>query len=706
MDLNTSSLEHKMVDKLLNEKLEFAIIGLTGKVKAGVSDVCKLLTDESFCDRVTKPADTSQIDMSMTRELIVCYRYLHHNWRPFVEINVTNIIFSFILETEIEVLKNQKCADSTIYDIIDDVLKKKESLISKAYENLKRIGKAIGRDDIFDSRQVDELFEKIFISDNRVEELCSLWLFYKNQIDNDNFFRQQDVIVFCYGCLVSISELFERELRVYGCFTAMYQQYGNNLRGCGKVYISSEDDICPVNLFCIPDRINKFVKMLRHCGSWNLQDTEKKDNKRVNNRVYVVINNLKNLFEAFYFRCRYASFYLLAVTCDERERSRRFKKGFSNEVYELNENLSLGKKIYKRWKKNPEGDFSEDEKIFLNFVKDDVIRTRCYGNGLADFILQDVVKCIEDADLFLKRNYREIDYNSDLELIWALGRMVTLIMHPGLLTPTKEERCMQIAMTAKLNSGCLSRKVGAVITDSEYNILSLGWNDAPCGAESCIRRNLFDLIRNYDRDAYSEYECYNDEFREYLNKINSKITEDRKSNLNGLPFAFCFKDMYQDILAQKDQIYTRALHGEERAIVACKSDKIKGGYLFTTSSPCELCAKKIKEAGIKKIYYIEQYKGISQSHIINIGKERTDYILFSGATGIAYVRLYTPLMPYKDELKAYGYEPADIHKEAKYDVKIIDTKTIKEKVIITDEKLMGQECQEVQNVQEGQEGQV
>lgn len=36
-------------------------------------------------------------------------------------------------------------------------------------------------------------------------------------------------------------------------------------------------------------------------------------------------------------------------------------------------------------------------------------------------------------------------------------------------------------------------------------------------------------------------------------------------------------------------------------------------------------------------------------------------------------------------------------------MKIIDTKTIKEKFIITDEKLMGQECQEGQ---EGQEGQV
>ena len=54
---------------------------------------------------------------------------------------------------------------------------------------------------------------------------------------------------------------------------------------------------------------------------------------------------------------------------------------------------------------------------------------------------------------------------------------------------------------------------------------------------------------------------------------------------------------------------------------------------------------------------------------------------------------------YKNELKAYGYEPAGIHKEEKNDVKIIDTKTIKEKVIITDEKLMGQECQEVQEGQ-------
>ena len=190
-------------------------------------------------------------------------------------------------------------------------------------------------------------------------------------------------------------------------------------------------------------------------------------------------------------------------------------------------------------------------------------------------------------------------------------------------------------------------------------------SDAPCGAESCIRRNLFDLFRNHDEGAYSEYELYDPEFRKYIKQIEKVFDENRKQGLQGLPFAFCFKDIYQNIIQQKDQIYTRALHGEERALSMCENEKVKGGNLFTTSSPCELCAKKIKEAGIKKVYYIEQYKGISQTHIINIGKNRAEFILFTGATGLAYVKFYTPLMPYKDELKSLGYEPGDIYKETR-----------------------------------------
>lgn len=126
--------------------------------------------------------------------------------------------------------------------------------------------------------------------------------------------------------------------------------------------------------------------------------------------------------------------------------------------------------------------------------------------------------CIENADIFVTRDHSETDYHCDYPLIRSLGRIITLILHPGLLTPTKLERCMQIAMTAKLNSGCLSRQVGAVVTDGEYNILSLGWNDAPCGVESCIRRNFFDLLRKHDPEAYSSYELDAPEFRNYLER--------------------------------------------------------------------------------------------------------------------------------------------------------------------------------------------
>lgn len=277
--------------------------------------------------------------------------------------------------------------------------------------------------------------------------------------------------------------------------------------------------------------------------------------------------------------------------------------------------------------------------------------------------------CVENADIFVTRDYSEADYNCDYSLIRQLGRIITLILHPGLLKPTKIERCMQIAMTAKLNSGCLSRQVGAVVTDSDYEILSVGWNDAPCGDEVCIRRNMYDLFRKHDPSAYSEYELNNEEFRAYLNVIQNEL-DTKKSGLNGRPLAFCFKDVHQSMIKQRDQIYTRALHGEERALVSCDSERAKGGCLFTTSSPCELCAKKAKDAKIKKIYYIEQYPGISRSHIINFGDKRrwASYELFVGAVGAAYVQLYTPIIPYKDELTILGYSPKNIYK------KIIDEK--------------------------------
>ena len=75
--------------------------------------------------------------------------------------------------------------------------------------------------------------------------------------------------------------------------------------------------------------------------------------------------------------------------------------------------------------------------------------------------------------------------------------------------------------------------------------------------------------------------------------------------------------------------------------------------LFTTASCCELCAKKAYQLGIRKIYYIDTYPGISNEHILGSGPKdhRPEMILFKGAVGRAYINLYNPFMSLKDEIE-------------------------------------------------------
>mgnify|MGYP002764362834 CR=1 FL=1 len=288
---------------------------------------------------------------------------------------------------------------------------------------------------------------------------------------------------------------------------------------------------------------------------------------------------------------------------------------------------------------------------YLNVLADP-LRTFLYKTKLYPFFLQDVEYCIQNADVFLTNN--EPDSGPKHQLKMNVIRYISLMMHPGLVPPTPVERCMQLAYTAKVNSGCISRQTGAVVTDSEYNIISLGWNDVPYGQTPCVYRNLLDLQRQNDKRAFSDYEWEsNSPFQNNLQKYDFSMA----ASLNGLPASFCFKTLNEKVTGEKNPMSARAMHGEEKALLQGRTPKIKGGCLFTTSSPCEMCAKNAKEHQISKIYYIEPYPGISQRHVCNSGDStnRAQYILFEGAIGRAYTQLYTPILPYKDELSLRGF---------------------------------------------------
>jgi deoxycytidylate deaminase len=230
------------------------------------------------------------------------------------------------------------------------------------------------------------------------------------------------------------------------------------------------------------------------------------------------------------------------------------------------------------------------------------------------------------------------------------------MIHPGLATPTPMERVMQIAYTAKSNSGCISRQVGAVVTESDYSIKAVGWNDVAKGQVPCNLRTLDGLMNSFDEITYSHYERNNSEFREHAEK---KLISLRPIlNTSQRPLSYCFKEINNNLpsntSSRGNQVHTRALHAEENAFLQLAkhgSTGIIGGKLFTTASPCELCAKKAYQLGIEEIIYIDPYPGIATEHIISVGTNPPRLIQFMGAVGRGYHQLYESPLAYKDELE-------------------------------------------------------
>lgn len=132
---------------------------------------------------------------------------------------------------------------------------------------------------------------------------------------------------------------------------------------------------------------------------------------------------------------------------------------------------------------------------------------------------------------------------------------------------------MQIANNAKFNSGCISRQVGAVVTDSHFSVKGIGWNDVPFGQTPCSSRDLrdFEIIdkgfTNFElgktEHKYKDGKSFKDKLTEDFEKQKDNIDE----NLKGRPCSFCFKSFHNSYEAKENQVHTRSLHAEENAML-------------------------------------------------------------------------------------------------------------------------------------------
>ena len=550
------------------------IIGLTGRTGSGCTTIASILSQKDFYQLDLKSPKQRDFADVEERKYAIEYHFMKqpNAWIPFTIVEGSSIIFSFLMEKDLEELigyieKGVKAENVTISDY------------SSLIEAIKSIGK--------------ENFKKQ--APDTPEDIVKYYTVEVPQIKN--LFYQA---VSNYTCQVEMSDDEDSTIRHYRFYTYFMQTVGNNIRGSGNPYNHHIDSN---HFYSVAERIDSVIRAIQEKNNKGGEPTR------------ICIDTIRNPYEAFYFKDRYSTFYLVSVNVEDSERKRRLSNYTFDEINSL--------------------DLTES------------------ADGISSpfgiFYHQTISSCLEIADIHIYNKH--IEDGKYYELTQQLIKYISLMLHPGLVTPSSVERCMQQAYNAKLNSGCLSRQVGAVITNSDHSIVAIGWNDVPHGQIPCNLRSICNYCIDHDENTYSKYELQDERFNEAISNIHKKI----KVLSQDLIFPYCFKDVYNGIIGQKNQVHTRALHAEENAFLQISKyggKGIEGGCLFVTASPCELCSKKAYNLGIKHIYYIDPYPGIAQSHILSFGKDHNPSMhLFYGAIGNAYISLYTQRISVKDELK-------------------------------------------------------
>lgn len=577
------------LDKLYNLRTDFLLIGLTGRLGSGCTEVANLLRKEAFSACNFPQPINRDFTSNEERKYRIVYNFMQSNWQPFTLIRASDIITAILLENELDAVisylaKEYKKGANDITGWLDKEIFHNGNTLRKEYEELRIERLAVEKVDdksgnCADVERKKDLAYKFYVTDGRLSKFA-------------------EVIK-----RVLIDRLRSSEK------ASPYQYFGDNIRKSGNAIDNSkQSDDC----YRIPKILDEIIETIRS-----------KD-ERDGRKTWIVIDSIRNSLEAFYFKERYSSFYLFAINTDNEHRYKRLDSDYN-----------------KRELERLDQEYDDDVKAHEKFYK------------------QDIKSCIQSSDIYLYNPTDDANSGDTRRTLKrSLIRYLALILQPGIITPTPTERCMQIAYTAKYNSGCISRQVGAVVTDSSFSIKSIGWNNTAEGQTPCLLRNVNDLITNSDSNAYSTYEK--------TGKIRSLLATSypqdsiaigkRSDRLKGRNTSFCFKEGQNCLDGEKNQVHTRSLHAEENAMLQISKyggEGLKDGFLFTTASPCELCSKKAFQLGIKKIFYIDPYPGIAKEQIIDSGENnhQPKLHLFSGAIGRAYHQIFEPFMPYKDELK-------------------------------------------------------
>ena len=282
-------------------------------------------------------------------------------------------------------------------------------------------------------------------------------------------------------------------------------------------------------------------------------------------RVCHIIDSIKNQEEFELLKSVYReSIYFVGVSCSlENRKANLTDKGFSSEDIAKLMDRDSGEEID-------------------------------YGQTVSDTFPQ--------SDFFLRGDLPLNILTSKIE------RFLKLVLDCAIITPTREETAMYSAASAAGNSACLSRQVGAAVTDKNGELLAVGWNDVPkAGGDLYISSSGEEILDNRCWNFLSG-NCHNDLQK---NELAEHILETLKEFIPETDKLRALKLISKDKKLRGLIEFSRSIHAEMHAILTAlrhSSSEVKGGQLYVTTYPCHSCARHIVASGIMTVYFLEPYK--------------------------------------------------------------------------------------------------
>lgn len=594
----------------------FLILGFTGPLSSGCSTAANFFINDinQYIEkRTTKalPRVQSQIKRILReiKEIKVRLDVETQNRHKLLQL-VNRLHFrlkeQLNLRETLTVLSEYKDNDFMYISMTDMLIKITiESLFNKKEDDLEETAKKLKSLIVFDPLKLEKAIEVSKQIKNR--EVSDL--------------RQSDIKIF-EDFLKYVAE-YKKELKTkfdndeLGC---LLQDLGDNARRCGDPvdYITKFDQQNAKTLFVIASEANDIIKFFRN-------RKRSKFGLKIFKRF--AIEAFRNPYEVEFFRNRYYEFFLFSIYAPEDLRKRRG-----------------------------------------NYNKDRDYRDKGHGIKSNEFYKQNVSECVHLSDIAV---------NNDSEKLFVfqrkLSKYYSLICRPGCITPTDDELFMQEAYSMSLKSNCISRQVGAVIVGQRGYIVGAGWNDVGSGQMPCgLRRygdidesfafpiavkgeeELFSSFLEKSSDGYKDHcYCFKDEYSKYqTNKRVNKLLSSSDSPLKdwiaenelSSETVRCLSNIASKNLSIKRLEYCRALHAEENAILQSSiigGIGIEGSTIYTTTFPCELCAKKIYQSRIRKVIFTEPYPGsISEDVFFKDGSHSIELVQFEGVKSFSYYRLY------------------------------------------------------------------